>query len=183
MNPIFLLIQIQLVWLLVGSLVGLLVGKSYHTKQKDGYSLPTNDPTNNRNNWIWLSKKIGLKYQNSSKTIAIVRDCICISHQVHKQKLLQVQLCSVFGDEDQFKLELQKNQYLIRTFWTNQNTWSQCAPRQRRRRRRLYTVSILYYYKKDNYNWSPIDTLLHNITSQLNLPLYVTSQYIWSEQS
>ena len=47
--------------LLVGSLVGLLVGKSYHTKQKDGYSLPTNDPNNNRINWIWMSKKIGLK--------------------------------------------------------------------------------------------------------------------------
>ena len=41
-------------------LVGLLVGKSYHTKQKDVYSLPTNDPTNNRINWIWMSKKIGL---------------------------------------------------------------------------------------------------------------------------
>ena len=41
-------------------LVGLLVGKSYHTRQKDGYSLPTNDPTNNRTNWIWMSKKIGL---------------------------------------------------------------------------------------------------------------------------
>ena len=27
--------------LLVGSIVGLLVGKSYHTKQKVGYSLPT----------------------------------------------------------------------------------------------------------------------------------------------
>ena len=26
--------------------VRLLVGKSYHTKQKDGYSLPTNDLTN-----------------------------------------------------------------------------------------------------------------------------------------
>ena len=47
--------------LLVRSLVGLLVGKSYHTKQKDGYSLPTNDPANNRTNWIWMSKKIGLK--------------------------------------------------------------------------------------------------------------------------
>ena len=42
----------------------------------------------------------------------------------------------------------------------------------RRRRRRLYTVSILYCYKKDNYNWSPIDTLLYNITSQLRLPLH-----------
>ena len=60
LSPIFLLIQIQLMRLLVGSLVGLLVGKSYHTKQKDGYSLPTNDPTNNRTNWIWTSKKIGL---------------------------------------------------------------------------------------------------------------------------
>ena len=44
----------------VGSLVELLVGKSYHTKQKDGYILPTNSPTNNRTNWIWMSKKIGL---------------------------------------------------------------------------------------------------------------------------
>ena len=48
--------------LLVGSLIGLLVGKSYHTKQKDGYNSPTSDPTNNRTNWIWMSKKIGLKY-------------------------------------------------------------------------------------------------------------------------
>ena len=48
--------------LLVGSLVRLLVGKSYHTKQKDGYSWLTNDPTNNPTNWIWTSKKIGLKY-------------------------------------------------------------------------------------------------------------------------
>ena len=46
--------------LLVGSLVRLLVGKSYHTKQKDGYSLLTNDPTNNGTNWIWTTKKIGL---------------------------------------------------------------------------------------------------------------------------
>ena len=29
----------------------------YHTKQKDGYSLPTNDPTNNRINWIWMRKR------------------------------------------------------------------------------------------------------------------------------
>ena len=59
-NVLFVLIQIQLMRLLVGSLVGLLVGKSYHTKQKDGYSLPTNDSTNNHINWIWMSKKIGL---------------------------------------------------------------------------------------------------------------------------
>ena len=32
----------------------------YHTKQKDGYSLPTNSPTYNLTNWIWMSKKIGL---------------------------------------------------------------------------------------------------------------------------
>ena len=38
LSPIFLLIQIQIMRLLIGSLVGLLVGKSYHTKQKDGYS-------------------------------------------------------------------------------------------------------------------------------------------------
>ena len=59
LSPIFLLVQIKLVQLLVGSLVRLLVGKSYHTKQKDGYSLPTNDATNNPINWIWMSKKIG----------------------------------------------------------------------------------------------------------------------------
>ena len=60
LSPIFLLVQIQLVRLLVGSLVRLLVGKSYHTKQKDGYSLPTNNSTNKCTNWIWTSKKIGL---------------------------------------------------------------------------------------------------------------------------
>ena len=46
--------------LLVGSLVGLLVGRSYHTKQKDAYIVPTNSPANNHINWIWMSKKIGL---------------------------------------------------------------------------------------------------------------------------
>ena len=46
---------------LVRLLVGSLVAKSYHTKQKDSYSLPTNTPTNNRINSIWTSKKIGLK--------------------------------------------------------------------------------------------------------------------------
>ena len=30
------------------------------TKQKDGYSLPTNSLTNNHISWIWMSKKIGL---------------------------------------------------------------------------------------------------------------------------
>ena len=59
--------------LLVGSLVGLLVGKSYHTRQnsiqKDGYSLPTNSPTNNRINWIWMSKKIGLKTTEENKIL------------------------------------------------------------------------------------------------------------------
>ena len=60
-NVLFVLIQIQLMQLSVGSLVGLLVGKSYHTKQKYGYSLPTNDPFNNHINWIWMTKKIGLK--------------------------------------------------------------------------------------------------------------------------
>ena len=50
--------------LLVGSLVRLLVGKSYHTKQKDGYSLPTNSLTINRISWIWMSKNIGLMYEN-----------------------------------------------------------------------------------------------------------------------
>ena len=50
--------------ILVGSLVGSLVRKSYHSKQKDGYSLPINDPTNNRNDWIWMSKKIRLNSKN-----------------------------------------------------------------------------------------------------------------------
>ena len=58
--------------LLVGSLVGILVGKSYHTKQRDGYSLPTNDPTNNRTNWIWMSKKIGLKCKTAITVIAFI---------------------------------------------------------------------------------------------------------------
>ena len=51
----------QLIRLLVESLVGQLVGKSYHTREKDGYSLPTNCLTNNRISWVWMSKKIGLK--------------------------------------------------------------------------------------------------------------------------
>ena len=34
-------VQIQLMRLLVGLLVWLLVGKTYHTRQKDGYSLAT----------------------------------------------------------------------------------------------------------------------------------------------
>ena len=54
----------ELVRLLVGSLVRLLVGKLYHTKQKDGYGLPTNSPTNNRINSFWTSKKIGLYAKN-----------------------------------------------------------------------------------------------------------------------
>ena len=49
--------------LLVGSLVRLLVGKSCHTKQKDGYNSPTNEPTNNHIHWIWMNKKIGLYFQ------------------------------------------------------------------------------------------------------------------------
>ena len=43
--------------LLVRLLVGLLVGKSYHTRKKDGYNLPYNSPTDNCTNWIWMSKK------------------------------------------------------------------------------------------------------------------------------
>ena len=62
-------VQIQLVCLLVGSLVRLLVGKSYHTKQKNGYSLLTNDPTNNRTNWIWTTKKIGLKHEQKMRVL------------------------------------------------------------------------------------------------------------------
>ena len=58
LSPIFLVVQIQLVGLLVGSLVG---KPSFCFVW---YDLPTNsltnDLTNNRTNWIWTSKKIGL---------------------------------------------------------------------------------------------------------------------------
>ena len=54
--------------LLVGSLVGLLLCKSYHTRQKDGYGLPTNCPTNNYIDLIWMSKKIGLKFMTDRST-------------------------------------------------------------------------------------------------------------------
>ena len=39
------------------------------------HNSPPNDPTNNQTNWIWMSKKIGLKYsftyftQNKNKQI------------------------------------------------------------------------------------------------------------------
>ena len=47
--------------LLVGSLVRLLVGKSYRQNRKMVIrSLPTNDLTNNRINWISMNKKLGL---------------------------------------------------------------------------------------------------------------------------
>jgi hypothetical protein len=59
-NPIFLLVQIQLERLLVGSLVGKLYSSFCFVR----YDLPTNsltnDSTNNRTNWICTSKKIGL---------------------------------------------------------------------------------------------------------------------------
>ena len=55
--------------LLVGSLIGLLVGKSYHTKQKDGNSQPTNSPTSDRINWIWMSTKIGLQITSQAVTM------------------------------------------------------------------------------------------------------------------
>ena len=47
--------------LLVGELVRLLVGKSYHKIKKDSNSWPTTiSPTNNNISWIWMRKKIGL---------------------------------------------------------------------------------------------------------------------------
>ena len=35
--------------------------KAIFTTPYSGYNSPTNDPTNNHTNWIWMSKKIGLK--------------------------------------------------------------------------------------------------------------------------
>ena len=43
------------------NICSVLVGKSYYTRQKDGNSLPTNSPTNNGTNWIWMSRMIGLQ--------------------------------------------------------------------------------------------------------------------------
>ena len=45
---------------LVELLVGLLVGKSYHTIENGNNSWPTNSPTNNHISWIRMRKKIGL---------------------------------------------------------------------------------------------------------------------------
>ena len=80
LSLIFLLIQIQLMRLLVGSLVGLLVSKSYHTKQKDGYSLLTKDSTNNRTNWIWTTKKIGLNSLDLKLLRPMLLHFSCILH-------------------------------------------------------------------------------------------------------
>ena len=61
LSPIYLVVQIQLVQLLVGPLVSKLEPSFCFV----WYDLPTNnltnDPTNNGTNWIWTSKKIGLK--------------------------------------------------------------------------------------------------------------------------
>ena len=54
-------------------LVGLLVGKLLPSFCLVWYDLltnsPTNDPTNNRINWIWMSKKIGLYYINLDSNV------------------------------------------------------------------------------------------------------------------
>ena len=57
-SPIFLRIQIQLMQLLVGLLVGQLLPSFYIV----WYDLPTNYSTNNRISWIWMGKKIRLLY-------------------------------------------------------------------------------------------------------------------------
>ena len=60
LSPIFLLTQIQLMQLVVGSLVG----KLYPSFCLVWYDLPTNsltnEPTNNPTNWIWMSKNLVL---------------------------------------------------------------------------------------------------------------------------
>ena len=60
-SPIFLRIQIQLMRLLVGLLVGQLLLSFFILC----YDLPTNSltnyPTNNRISWIWMRRKIGLR--------------------------------------------------------------------------------------------------------------------------
>jgi hypothetical protein len=47
--------------LLFGSLVGLLLPSFCFVMYDLPTNSPTSDPTNNRTNWIWMSKKIGLK--------------------------------------------------------------------------------------------------------------------------
>ena len=56
-SPIFLLTKIQLGNVIIGSLVRLSVGKSYHTKQKDGYSLPIL-------RWFCFFKKIDWSFEH-----------------------------------------------------------------------------------------------------------------------
>ena len=48
--------------LLVGSLVGLLSPSFCFVWYDLPTNSPTSDPTNNRTNWIWMSKKMGLKF-------------------------------------------------------------------------------------------------------------------------
>ena len=52
-------------------LVGSLDGKSYLTKQKDGYSLPTN----NHIIWVWMNKKIGLKKLKEEESLPFGPSC------------------------------------------------------------------------------------------------------------
>ena len=54
-NPINAIISWIISWTISWQII------PYHTKQKDGYSFPTNSPTYNLTNWIWMSKNIGLK--------------------------------------------------------------------------------------------------------------------------
>ena len=69
LSPIFLLIQIQLMRLLVGLLVGQLLPSFFIL----WYDLPTNNltnyPTNNCISWIWMCKKMGLKNQTGSRYV------------------------------------------------------------------------------------------------------------------
>ncbi len=60
LSPIFLRVQIQLMRLLVGLLVGQLLPSFFIL----WYDLPTNSltnyPTNNRISWVWMRRKMGL---------------------------------------------------------------------------------------------------------------------------
>ena len=102
------LVQIQLVRLLVGSLVVKLSPSFCFV----WYDLPTNnltnDPTNNRTNWIWTSKKIGL---NSVQNSLICPKNKSASHCLTKLFPIYPNNHWTIGRENflQFELETQQN--------------------------------------------------------------------------
>ena len=129
------LVQIQLVRLLVGSLVRLLVGKSYHTKQKDGYSLPTNGPTNNRTNWIWTSKKTGLYI-----TSVLMLDWI--NNKGIKLYNYWANHDEMWWNRQEFERKSVEKKYII---WSFATAYSE--NRQKQMICKLECVFLVFYYK------------------------------------